>query len=116
MKETIKSIIDWSEQTFPDATLDGQLDKYYEEQQEYLESKCKDITELADMFIVACGIARFNLIEGMYHIADVVDWFKEEDWHWTTFEKAINEKMKINKKREWEKKEGLYKHKGGKDA
>ena len=116
MKETIKTIIDWSEQTFPDATLDGQLDKYYEEQQEYLESKCKDITELADMFIVACGIARFNLVEGMYHIADVVDWFKEGDWYWKDFEKAINKKMKINRKRKWEKKEGLYKHKGDSNA
>ena len=27
MKETIKSIIDWHEITFPDATLEGQLEK-----------------------------------------------------------------------------------------
>ena len=28
MKETIKSIIDWHETTFPDATLKGQKEKY----------------------------------------------------------------------------------------
>jgi hypothetical protein len=29
---------------------------------------------------------------------------------------AVAQKMQKNRKREWEKKDGLYKHKGGKDA
>ena len=55
MKETIKSIIDWHEITFPDATLEGQLEKFKKERKECLDSEFTDISELADMFIVACN-------------------------------------------------------------
>lgn len=35
MKESIKSIIQWHEITFPDATLLGQKEKYHKEFQEW---------------------------------------------------------------------------------
>ena len=71
MKETIKSIIEWHEQTFPDATLEGQLEKFEDERVEYGESE--SLEELADLFIVACGIARFD-----YVVALRAFWFVEK--------------------------------------
>lgn len=110
-KETIKSIIEWHEQTFPDATLWGQLDKYQEEQNEWVESNYSDVTELADMFIVACGIARFDLQEGFFHIADVYDWYANaEELQLSGLEDAVNNKMKINRQRKWNKGNGEYRH------
>ena len=46
MKETIISIAKWHEETFPDATLDGQKVKYTEELHEWEESQYEDISEL----------------------------------------------------------------------
>ena len=111
MKETIYSIIQWHAETFPDATLEGQIEKYVEEQNEYIESDYKDIKELADMFIVACGVARFDMCEGLYYIADVFDWFNEDATiSWDDLFKAVSEKMTVNRQRTWHKEEGLYKH------
>jgi hypothetical protein len=109
MKETIKSIILWHEQTFPDATLEGQLQKYQDELQEFAESN-KDITELADMFIVACGICRFSLARGMtafWKVADLAAGIllvKEQ------FDAAVNKKMQINRNRKWTIGKGNYQH------
>ncbi len=58
MKETILSIAKWHEQTFPDTDLQGQLAKFQEETDEYAEDE--SLAELADMFIVACGMTRFD--------------------------------------------------------
>ena len=117
MKETIKSIIEWHEQTFPDATLEGQWEKFRDEELEYEEADNKDVfskaalMELADLFIVACGIARFDLLEGL-------DAF-EEVLHWTNncscFEvpdviEAVKEKMVINRNRKWSVGKGNYQH------
>lgn len=111
MKETIFSIMQWHADTFPDATLDDQLEKYQEEQREYIESGCKDIKELADMFIVACGVARFDMCEGLYYFADVDDWFGEDATiSWGDLFKAVSEKMAVNRQRTWHKENGLYKH------
>lgn len=112
MKETIKTIMDWHEQTFPDATLNSQLVKYQEEQREWVESGCKDITELADMFIVACGLARFDIHEGLYALSDVYDWYSgEASLDMTNLIAEVEEKMKKNRKRDWAKTaEGTYHH------
>lgn len=110
-KETIFSIMKWHEETFPDCTLDGQLEKYQEEQREWVESGNNDISELADMFIVACGIARFDLWEGLVALSDVYDWYEETvDLDFKDLMKAVNKKMAINRKRKWGKQGGLYKH------
>lgn len=110
MKETIKSIIEWHEQTFPDATLEGQLEKYQDELQELAASNYKDITELADMFIVACGICRFSLSHGMIAFWKVADLTPGILLTKGQFEAAVNEKMQINRKRKWGKGKGNYQH------
>ena len=110
MEETIQSIIQWHTETFPNATLEGQLQKFEDELQELLESNYEDITELADIFIVACGICRFSLTRGMtafWKVADLTAGMlliKEQ------FEAAVDEKMAINRKRKWGCNKGYYQH------
>lgn len=111
MKETIKSIIEWHEQTFPDATLEGQLEKFDDELSEYGESEC--LEELADLFIVACGIARFDFIEVLPCFAKVEKILKV--WEKISvsrraFEVAVNEKMAINRQRKWNKIGNKFQH------
>lgn len=115
MKETMLSIMQWHAETFPNATLDGQLAKYQEEQQEFVDTKYKDVEELADMFIVACGIARFDLWEGAFYVHDVYEWLEDSKFKPQKLFKSVVRKMKKNRKRTWHKENGLYKHdKGGK--
>ena len=104
MKETIISIAKWHEETFPDATLDGQKVKYTEELHEWEESQYEDISELADMFIVACGIARFDLAQGLLYMADLYDQFVGNDSIGVDeVMSKVEQKMEKNRKRIWEK-------------
>lgn len=111
MKETIDTIIQWHKETFPDATLDGQIKKFEEELNEYNEEK--NMQELADMFIVACGIARFNSIIALEYFAVV---FKAlRTWKILgvigVLQVVIDEKMEKNRKRVWKTtSEGTYHH------
>lgn len=95
MKESIKSIIEWHEQTFGDAeTLDGQMQKFLTERKEWLDSDRKDIKELADMLIVAAGIGRFDAVMAAECIHDVI----AEQYHYTKYKsidlcEAVNKKM-----------------------
>ncbi len=103
MKESIKSIIEWHETTFPDATLKGQIEKFMAEWREWEQDR--DISELADMFIVACGIARFNSVLAL-------DYFWEISHIGTEgLSEAINKKMEINRQRKWNFQNGQYQHK-----
>lgn len=114
MKETIDTIIAWHKQTFPDATLDGQKAKFNEELTEYNEAV--NMQELADMFIVACGIARFNSIVALEYFAVV---FKALcTWKiigaWGVLQTVVDAKMQKNRKRVWNKTaEGTYHHENG---
>lgn len=113
MKETIMSIAKWHEETFPDATLDGQITKYNEEYDEYFEAKTPEekIKELADIFIVACGISRFDLQEGLYYIGDAWELFSDTPFGWDLLGGAIERKMEKNRKRVWNKvADGTYHH------
>ena len=112
MKETIISIARWHEETFPDATLDGQIEKYKEELHEWEESHYEDISELADMFIVACGIARFDLSQGLIYMADLYDQFVGNDSIGIDgVMTRVEQKMEKNRKRVWAKTaEGTYHH------
>ena len=110
MKETIKSIIEWHEQTFPDATLAGQLEKYQDELQELVQSNHKDITELADMFVVSCGICRFSLTQGMTAFWKVADLGARMFLIKEQFDAAVNNKMAINRQRKWGIGKGNYQH------
>lgn len=106
--ETIASIIKWHEETFPDATLVGQEEKFQEEFIEWNNAMGteNEIKELADMFIVACGVARFDVTCELFAIIDQNIYDSGE------FQEALDNKMKLNRSRVWEKKDGLYKHVG----
>lgn len=112
MKETVKSIIEWQEMAFPDATLEGQITKYQEELHEWEESQYEDISELADMFIVACGIARFDLAQGLIYMADLYDQFVGNDSIGIDeVMSKVEQKMEKNRKRTWKKQDnGAYHH------
>ena len=114
MKETIDTIIQWHKETFPDATLEGQLEKYHEEVKEFVETDFKDLGELVDMFIVACGIARFDIHEGIFYFADIDVWISDNLFDWDKFEEAVNKKMEKNRKRVWvQSGKGNYHHENG---
>lgn len=112
MIETVESIIDWSKKAFPDATMTGQQDKFKEEKDEWNASNCSDIAELADMFIVACSIARFDTVEAMFCMERVAHELYHSTFATQDLERAINNKMRVNRARSWEKRDGQYKHKG----
>ena len=118
MAESIKSIIDWHEQTFPDATLDGQMDKFQQELKEFAATLEPDadynhlLEELADMYIVACGVARFS-IERALSCFTVVNAFKDL-YRLCSFEleEMVDKKMAINRQRKWSIGKGNYQHVG----
>lgn len=114
MSESILSIAKWHEETFPDATLEDQLEKYNEEQNEWFNCDYRDITELADMFIVACGITRFSLHEALYYLGSIGSWLNSIPFTAKEFISAVNEKMEKNRKRVWNKTgDGTYHHENG---
>lgn len=109
MKETVETIIRWHANTFPQATLVGQLEKFYEERMEYEEAKRPHkLEELADMYIVACGICRLDAYLGAEAMAEMDSLFVHHDKR--NIKKAIDKKMAINRQRQWGCKDGYYKH------
>ena len=115
MKESIKSIIEWHEQTFPDATFDGQEEKFYHEHSEFMHAETHEdlIYECADCYIVACGIARFSLLKASAFFKVVYSMISVQGLSETEVEEAINKKMEKNRRRVWEKQNGMYQHKAG---
>jgi hypothetical protein len=115
MKETIASIILWHEQTFPDATLEGQLEKFEDERIEYAESECME--ELADLFIVACGIARFDSIEALrafWFVERILQRWQKVSVSRHALQEVIKKKMQKNRKRIFiYSGDGHYQHKAG---
>lgn len=117
--ETIDSIISWHKSCFLDATLAGQIKKFAEEENEY--RKNPNLLELADMFIVACGIARFDSVLSMKYFSRVLrklnGWKKYRSKNYcgnTAFQCVIDEKMKKNRKRIWDKTDDeVYHHQLG---
>lgn len=99
-------------QLFPDATLDSQIKKFEEEFDEVkhaakvLKSDEETKNELADLFIVACGIKRFS--EPLFTIlqAGLVKGVLNR----LEYAEAIVNKMNKNIKRKWNNTNGLYKH------
>ena len=112
MAESIKSIIEWSEQAFPDATFVGQIGKFEDELQEYFNAtNHRDrIKELADIFIVAMSICRFQLDEGLYYLQQAWKIYEGSPYSLGNVCYNIQEKMKTNRSRKWEKKDGRYQH------
>ena len=113
MKESIKSIIEWSEQTFPDATIEGQIEKYHQEQIEMYDctrGSEEELFELADCFIVACSIGRFDTEHAAYYFGDVEQMIIESDFSRQEVCAAVDAKMAINRIRKWSKGNGSYQH------
>lgn len=106
---SIKEIILWHEQSFPDTTIEEQRNKFKEELKEWEASL--DMLELADMVVVACGMARYPTFDSaiaFHKISDICMLY-----HIMSSEvmRAVDIKMAINKNRKWKKSYGVgYKH------
>lgn len=102
------------EETFKDVTLEAQLDKFVDEQEEYenAENCLEEARELADMIIVAAGIARFapRFVDEVIkpYIGGKIG---EENNLNSVIAYMALEKSLINKERKWDKKGGKYQHK-----
>lgn len=116
MKETSKTIQKWHEESFPDATLDGQLEKFGEEIKEYREAESDEdkLAELADLLIVAAGIARFDKERSQELTMLVHITTSEDGYDMTELWDAVQKKMEKNRKRVWNKTgDGTYHHENG---
>jgi hypothetical protein len=93
-------------ETFKDITLEAQLDKFVDEQQEFINAdNClEEARELADMIIVAAGIARFapRFVDEVIHPYIQRKIGDEEKINSVICYMAL-EKSLINKKRKWKK-------------
>lgn len=103
------------EETFKDINLEAQLDKFIDEQEEYenAENCLEEAREMADMLIVAAGIARFAPRFVEKFISPMLDKIIEEsdDYSKRLVAQLALEKSLINKERKWDKKGGKYQHK-----
>lgn len=107
MNWSMDDIETWHEETFPDATLEGQLIKLEEELKELDEATEGDevMKEASDVLIVCAGLRRWNSMVGKtFEELFLI----EENEVLQTF---INAKMEKNKARIWAKTaEGTYHH------
>lgn len=110
--ELAEKVSEIHEQLFPDATLESQIKKFEEEYEE-VEHAAKVLmsdeeikNELADLFIVACGIKRFSKPLSIFLQAGLVKGIPDSQ----EYAEAIVAKMNKNIKRKWNNKNGLYKH------
>jgi hypothetical protein len=105
--ETIDSVLSWHRKTFPNATANGQLNKWDEEYAEFRDA-CRhgtileQIRELVDLFVVACGIMRFNTEAGCMKMLHWCELRKEHAYFFPTVLEELNKKMKKNRARKWE--------------
>lgn len=113
----INDIVKIHEDLFPDATLQTQLEKFTEEMTEWFISLSMDnednqMEEACDMLIVACGIARFNPLIGLALQEYVLNkyYYNKDIKRGVKFFETLKYKMNKNKKRNWEDKDGYYKH------
>lgn len=113
MKETIKSIIEWHEQTFPDATLEGQEQKWDDERLEWENTSSgtpDELYELADMVIVCCGIMRFDYAKGFNYLSVTLGKLYVTPLDGEQLWNAVEKKMQINRQRKWGKQGNSYQH------
>lgn len=109
--QELDSIKEWNEETFPDATLGGQLSKLEEEYEEYFSAKSQEEErkELADIFIVLGGLRRWES-----HVGRHLENKFAEDMPFPMLGCLLGEvqkKMKINRKRVWKKSgDGKFHH------
>lgn len=97
----IKSIALWHEETFPAATVQEQKLKFAEEFGEWKNSQ--DILELADMYIVACGLTRYPTMDAAiaFHAINeecLLNHIMSKD-----LMDAVADKMDTNQRRSWKR-------------
>ena len=113
MSETIKSIIEWHEQTFPDATLEGQIEKWFDEEREFMKTILgteEEIYELADLVIVSAGIMRFNYGWGFDFLSRTLEHMRNVDYIGNALWEVVERKMEINRNRKWGKIGNKFQH------
>lgn len=113
MNESIKSIIEWHEQTFPNATLEGQISKWEDEQEEWENTSYGskyELEELADMVIVCCGIMRFDYTTGFDYLTYTLGKIQVMPTNGKDLWGAVERKMEINRKRKWNKVGNKFQH------
>lgn len=109
-------IMNWQAKTFPRSTLEGQIEKFNEEFIEVLDAYNADspatviADELADMFIVACGVLRLDATCGAKAFADLLNVKSGMQVSDRRLNNAINRKMEVNATRKWRYRDGMYKH------
>lgn len=109
-------IAEWHEQTFPDASEDGQILKLSEEFTEWLELKQnaasweEQYKEIADVLIVAGVLEfRYDNAMGKFIFDDIIEGLYLNDSIVVLNE--VQTKMEINRRRKWIKlPDGRYKH------
>lgn len=107
--ESALEIVDWHKKTFPDAGLEGQKKKFKEEKQEWARSH--DIMELADIYIVACGLLRYSTMDAMMVFHYVEEECLLNSIYHADLIKAVDKKMNINYHRIWKvTNNGSYHH------
>lgn len=106
-RQLMTEIGEWHKQTFPNATLAGQLAKLEEELNEFKNAPLGQRSEeLADIFIVLAGLRNFDSSIGRDY---------EQMFIWARrikgFFPSLVEKMEKNKQRNWkEVRPGEYHH------
>lgn len=99
------------EQLFPNATLESQCAKFDEEYKELEDADGIDIClELADCYIVAAGIYRFNKGLGDFIGKAIISSLEDNKTLRTSLAVAIVTKMNKNIDRQWNNIDGYYKH------
>lgn len=123
MTENILSIAQWHQETFPDATLATQSEKFREEMDELADAADKAaqtgetkemFLELADCAIVACGLCRWGMaaakaFDTIVAIIEKIELQNGIDPK-QVFMAAIEQKMVINRQRKWHNDHGKYQH------
>ena len=106
----------WNKETFPDATVDGQilkLSEEFEEMRDAIEAGEFLTSEKADCFIVAAALKeRFNNALGRFVLDYLIEEMTEEgEAIAAEYFEAIEKKMEINRARVWNKMpDGRFKH------
>lgn len=111
LRQELDSIKEWNEETFPDATLGGQLLKLEEEYEEYFSAKSQEEErkELADIFIVLGGLRRWESRIGNCIVNTMVENMPLSIL--LELLPSIKTKMDINRKRVWKKSgDGKFHH------
>lgn len=107
---TFDEIIKIHKQLWPDMTFEQQCNKYAEEA--YEESMAPNdnehLLELADMFIASAGVARFDYATGLTKLQETLN--RCQKYNIDDLLNAVEQKMEKNKKRIWEKVDGVGYH------